>query len=199
MIEPFADSPLDDLLARLVDLRATADDIAALESRLARSGRPPALRPLSRFTFGIASAPKLGQSLPDSSPVAVPPLAMPETDPVALSPGLPGALASTTGFLSRSIAAWGNSSSPMRAAVIGATLSLYFVGLLIAVAWHRGFQVPDPIPDQGQRGLQSDASIARLLEPVNCVWKTAAAQRGSTVAAGEVSRVGQWRGEISLP
>ena len=74
----------------------------------------------------------------------------------------------------------------MRAAVIGATLSLYFVGLLIAVAWHRGFQVPDPIPDQGQRGLQSDASIARLLEPVNCVWKTAAAQRGSTVAAGEV-------------
>jgi ferric-dicitrate binding protein FerR (iron transport regulator) len=198
MAERSVDSPLDNLLARLVDRRATPEDIAALESILARD--PAARRRYVHYLdlhLELRERAKLGQVLGNSSHSAPLPLAMFEPDQGALLPSLPGTPASTSGFWSRSTAAWRSSSPPMRAAVIGAALSLYFIGLLIAVAYHRGFQVPDHVPDQGQRGVEPDASIARLLEPTGCVWKADAAQPGSTVAAGEalelVSGVAKFR------
>ncbi len=69
----------------------------------------------------------------------------------------------------------------MRAVVVATALSLYFVSLLIAVAFHRAFQAPH----EAERGVEAGAPIAQLLEPVGCVWKTAAAQPDPKVVAGQ--------------
>jgi len=176
MAERFAGSPLDNLLARLVDQRATADEIDALESILTRD---PAAR--RRYVHYLDLHQELRQRaefdrlLPESPRVAAPPFEVLQTDDGALPPGTFGGLASAGGLWSRYAAAWGGSSPRMRAVVVAAALSLYFAGLLIAVAFQRAFLVPHV----AERGVEAGAPIAQLLEPPSLTRKSSPARRSS--------------------